>query len=193
MSADEIQRVIAQLERANVLRVSITGGEPFVRDDLFNIIERLLDKKILVHQIYSNGLLITDELLQEIKNLGLAPDFHLSFDGCGVHDRMRDTQGTEQQVLDAIQRIRAAGFQVVVATSIDRAGKGCLPETYERMKALQVRSWQVAPPNRTGNWCVSTTNLSLLKKLPSMRRYCAAGTTMAGPFICNWGPFSTVS
>ena len=189
MSAEEIRRIIEQFERANVLRVSMTGGEPFVRDDLFSIIDRLLKKKILVHQFYSNGLLITDNILREMKHLGLRPGFHLSFDGCRAHDRMRGTQGTEHQVLDAIQRIRAAGFRVAVATSIDRAGKACLPETYECLKRLKVHAWQVAPPNKTGNWCASTTDLSAAEEealyTPVLRRWHDDGR----PFHLQLGAF----
>lgn len=160
VSPDAIRRLIDQFERANVLQVSITGGEPFLRDDLMDIVGMLLDRKIRVHQFYTNGLLVTDAVLSDIKALGMTPAFHLSFDGCGVHDRMRGTQGTEGKVLDAIRRIGVAGFPVTVATSIDRGSKECLAETYERMKELEVQSWQVAPPNQTGNWCGVTTGLS---------------------------------
>jgi len=175
MCAAEVSRVIKQFARANVLRVSITGGEPFVREDLFSIIQQLLDCRVLVHQIYSNGLLVTDRVLQKIKAMGLSPSFHLSFDGCGAHDRMRGTKGTEKPVLEAIERIRAAGLRVNVATSVDRLSLECLPETYVRLKGLQIQSWQVAPPNGTGNWCGSDTTISPAEE-----------AALYGPILRRW-------
>ena len=160
ISDEDIQRVLDQFERANFSQVSITGGEPFLRSDLLDIIQRLLERKIRVHQLYSNGLLITDEILEKINALGFSPDFCLSFDGMGTHDYMRGTRGTESRILDTIRRIRAFGFQVIVSTSIDRKSKDGLIKTYQRMKELDVQSWRITPPNRTGNWRSTTTHLS---------------------------------
>jgi Fe-coproporphyrin III synthase len=183
MCAADVRRVIQQFARANVLRVGITGGEPFVREDLFAIIQQLLDCRILVHQIYSNGLLVTDRVLQQIKAMGLSPSFHLSFDGCGTHDRMRGTKGTEKPVLEAIARIRGAGLQVNVTTSVDHPSRECLPETYARLKDLQIHSWQVAPPHSTGNWCGSDTAISPAEEAalyaPILRRWHEDGRRFA--------------
>ncbi|MDQ5910612.1 MAG: hypothetical protein QG599_2709 [Pseudomonadota bacterium] len=163
----EIHRIIAQFERVNAPQVSLTGGEPFLRKDLFHILEQLVEKRIRVHQIYSNGLLITDAVLGKIQEIGLSPDFNLSFDGCGTHDAMRGVSGTESRVLQAIQRLRDAGFAVNIATSIDRSVKSNqgLLDTYTQLKALSIRSWQVAPPNRTGNWRTADTHLSLEEEI----------------------------
>jgi Fe-coproporphyrin III synthase len=189
MPTTEIPRIIAQFVRANVSRVSLTGGEPFVRDDLFDIIQQLLDHRILVHQIYSNGVLITAQILRQILALGITPAFHLSFDGCGTHDQMRGVHGVEQPVLEAMQHIRAAGLKITVATSIDRASPACLPDTYTRLKALQIQAWQVAPPNRTGNWCDSATALSTAEEAalyaPILRRWLADDQ----PFALQLGAF----
>lgn len=160
MSIEDIMRVIEQFERSNIQQVVITGGEPFAREDILDIIKTLTSKRIKVRQFYSNGLLITDAILKEITKLGLSPVFCLSFDGCDAHDRMRGTVDTEQKVLDAIIRIRSAGFQVVVTSCIDSESKGCLPETYQLMKRLDIQSWSVAPPFEAGNWRSSTTSLT---------------------------------
>jgi radical SAM protein with 4Fe4S-binding SPASM domain len=165
MNGEDVIRIIEQFVRANIVQVTITGGEPFVREDLLAIIETLQRKKIRVRQIYSNGLLITDTILKKIKDIGLSPAFCLSFDGCGTHDRMRGVAGTEQKVLDGIKRIRFAGFPITVTTAIDRISKMCLPETYRRMKELNIQSWAVAPPFETGNWCSAGTNLSTAEEV----------------------------
>jgi len=156
--------LVEQFERANVLEVSLTGGEPFLRRDLLEIIQLLADKRIRLSQIYSNGLLITDAHLEGIQRIGFKPAFQISFDGVGAHDEMRGTTGTEQGVIDAIRRLRAAGFAVAVAISIDQRNIASLPATYELMKGLDIQMWRIAPPQETGNWRGTTTATSLAEQ-----------------------------
>lgn len=147
-----ILQIIDQLAAANVHQVELTGGEPFLRQDLLEIMAALVKNQINVLRMYSNGVLITDEVLQGIKELGLLPRIQISFDGCGTHDSMRGIKGTEPATLAAIRRLRKQGFQVTVATSIDKENLGALAATYELMKELNIQFWRVAPPIETGNW-----------------------------------------
>ena len=149
--------LVEQFERANVLEVSLTGGEPFLRRDLLDIIRLLARRKIRLNQIYSNGLLITDRHLAGIRRIGFMPAFQISFDGVGAHDRMRGVTGTERGVIDAIGRLRAAGFPVVVATAVDQLSRAGLADTYALMKKLDVQAWRLAAPQETGNWRGTTT------------------------------------
>jgi radical SAM protein with 4Fe4S-binding SPASM domain len=158
---EEMAGLIEQLERANVIGVSLTGGEPFLRKDLLDILQLLAQKKIGVNEIYSNGLLITDDHLRGIRRMGFSPVFQISFDGVGGHDRMRGAEGIEQSVIAAIQRLLTAGFPVAVSTSIDKLNLGCLADTYGLMKGLGVHSWSIAPPRAMGNWRGATTVMSL--------------------------------
>jgi radical SAM protein with 4Fe4S-binding SPASM domain len=153
--------LVEQFERANVLEVSLTGGEPFLRRDLLDLIRLLAEKRIRLSQIFSNGLLITDRHLEEIRRIGFLPAFQVSLDGVGAHDRMRGAAGSEQGVIDAIRRLRAAGFPVVVATAIDRLNLACMAATYELMKRLDIQAWRVSAPQPTGNWRGATTALRL--------------------------------
>ena len=41
------------------LRVNLTGGEPLVRRDFLDIVDYLVDHHVVIHQIYSNGRLVT--------------------------------------------------------------------------------------------------------------------------------------
>ncbi len=161
LSFDAMAGLVEQFERANVLEVSLTGGEPFVRRDLLDILQLLAQKKIRLAQIFSNGLLITNRHLASIRKIGFRPAFQISFDGVGAHDQMRGTTGTEQGVIDAIRRLRDAGFPVVVATAIDQLNLACLAGTYALMGKLGVQAWRIAAPQETGNWRGTTTAASL--------------------------------
>lgn len=165
MTDKQLLHVMDQLERANVLGVSITGGEPFVRKDIFDIIRELICRNIRVHQIYSNGLLVSDAVLEKIIDLGLAPGFSISFDGVGLHDRMRGVKGSEKQVLGAIERIQSTGFKLNVTTCFDQFDISNLEKTYELLNALKINSWEVSQPNKTGNWRNHKMNVSHEKEV----------------------------
>lgn len=158
---DVISGFIRQFERANVLQVSLTGGEPLLRDDLLDIIKELAEKRIRVTEIATNGTLITPRLLEAIKGLGQNPDFKISFDGAGVHDRMRGTRGTEERVIEAIGQIIASGLTAVVSTTLDKDNVQALPQTYDLLKDLQVPVWLIGRPQTTGNWCGGPNALSM--------------------------------
>ena len=157
---EEMIHLIDEFERANVHQVSLTGGEPFLRKDLLDIITMLAQKKIWLSQIFTNGLLVTEEVLEEIRRIGFLPSIQISFDGCGAHDYMRGMKGIEQEVIEAIRRVRAAGFPVVIATSVDRVSKGSLTDTYELLRGMDIGYWRIALPYNTGNWRGATTALS---------------------------------
>jgi radical SAM protein with 4Fe4S-binding SPASM domain len=157
----EMVRLIEQFEQANVLQVSLSGGEPFIRKDIIDIIELLANKKIWLSYIYSNGLLITEDHLKEIKRVGFAPNFQISFDGVGVHDQMRGVYGVESGVIESIKRIRDVGFPLIIATSIDKTNIERLAETYELLKELGIQSWRIGTPRDAGNWRGATTALQL--------------------------------
>ena len=179
----EMFRIVEQLERANVLEVQLTGGEPFVRPDLLDILAALAERKVWVSQIYSNGLLVTDAILDSIRGIEPSMFFQISFDGQGGHDGMRGRSGIEAGVVDAVRRIRAAGFPVAVATSVDRTNVGCLGDTYELLRRLDVQVWRIGAPQRRGNWRTMNSALSLDEEADA----CAA---VLGRWLADGRPFA---
>lgn len=163
---EEMLRIVGQFADANVHGVEITGGEPFLRQDLPDILAALAARQIAVRRFYSNGLLITPEILSTIQELRFTPQFQISFDGCGTHDAMRGVTGTEFATLRAIHLLREHDFPVVIATCIDRNNLGALAATYEVLKEFDIQRWRVAMPQAIGNWRESATSLTLEETLP---------------------------
>ncbi|MEJ1298345.1 MAG: radical SAM protein [Candidatus Sedimenticola sp. (ex Thyasira tokunagai)] len=153
--------LIDQFVEANVLNISLTGGEPFMRRDILDIVDALATNGIYLNQIYSNGLLITSEHLTAIKKAGYRPTFQISFDGVSAHDEMRGSTKSEHRVIEAIEMLKSADFPVVVATSLDATNAKQMLQTYKLMRDLGVSSWRVATPWRVGNWKTATTALPI--------------------------------
>ena len=189
MSFEDSVSLIGQFERANVHQIAITGGEPFLRKDMLDLLEVLARKRITVSQIYTNGLLITKSILEKIRGIGFSPSFQISFDGYGTHDYMRGTSGIEEGVIEAIRKVRAAGFNAVISTSVDRVSRECLADTYELLKKLDIQVWRLAVPQERGNWRGATTGLLLEDEAkiyePLFRRWLEDGR----PFSIEFGGF----
>ncbi|SMC33200.1 radical SAM/SPASM domain-containing protein [Sporomusa malonica] len=188
----DILRIIDQLAAANVHLVELSGGEPFMRRDLPDIMAALAEKQIAVSRIYSNGILISDEVLQGIKKLGFSPSIQISFDGCGTHDDMRGVTGIERATIEAIRRLREQGFLVTVATSIDRINVSSLAETYALMKELNIQSWRVAPPQEMGNWRQNVTGLTLEEVLLACAPISACWSADGRPFQLRMPGFNSL-
>lgn len=183
LALPDILSLIDQMAAANIHLVQLTGGEPFLRSDLLEIMAALQKKHITISIIYSNGLLITDKVLSDMKALGISPSIQISFDGCGTHDTMRGLEGVERPTIDSIHRLRKHGFKVAVATSIDATNISSLLATYELMKQLDIQFWRISRPQKVGCWRESNTDLSMENMLTS----CAA---VAARWLADKKPFN---
>jgi radical SAM protein with 4Fe4S-binding SPASM domain len=186
--------IVDQMERANVQRVHLTGGEPLLRHDFWELCAELAARRIGVHQISTNGLLLDDDALARLRDLDLDPFIHVSFDGVGTHDDMRGRDGAEVAALTAIRRAAAAGFRVAVTSSLDRRTSDGILRSVAVLAEIGVRSWQVSAPIPIGQWTGSTTTMSLADQAAVseaiLRRWLALGRpyliTLCG--LCSASP-----
>jgi len=151
-SKEEIEIFLSQFEKANVVSVSLTGGEPLLRKDLPWLVNRLTEKGFYINEIVTNGLLLEDKLLMLLESCDQHPCFQISFDGIGIHDRMRGTRDCEDRVLKAIRRTVDAGYFTSVSTTFSRENLHTAADTYEALKELNVPLWLVGRAQTAGNW-----------------------------------------
>lgn len=162
LTTAECLRIIDQITEAGIGSVSLTGGEPLIRKDFWQLVDALLEQHIAINRIYTNGLLVTDEFLQQLKNRGISCSFSISFDGCGCHDWMRGIPGTEMAVVNAIRRIRLFGFKVGIETALYSTNLPRMEETYKLLKSLDVYRWKMSPAMNSGNWKQENGNYDIL-------------------------------
>lgn len=95
--------VADRLARAGALVINITGGEPFVRADLFDIIRTFDPRRFLV-AVVTNGLAVTESKVKELARLGVN-SIHVSIDGAdpAAHDGFRKTPGAFEKALRVLE------------------------------------------------------------------------------------------
>ena len=152
MSTEQAIDLIDQIAECGVLRVDMTGGELFVRKDLWQLIDRILSHKMIIGQIYTNGWLINEELIEQFERRNIKPKVQISFDGVGWHDWMRGVPGAEKAALKAFQLLHEHGFRTNAAMCIHRGNLYTVPQTVEALKAVGVKDIKVSNVDMTDLW-----------------------------------------
>lgn len=138
LSHEEAIDLIDQMAECGVLAVDITGGEPFVRKDFWELVDRILSHKITIRQIYTNGWLLTEEVLKKFEQRGIKPEISISFDGSGWHDWMRRVKGAEEAAIRALTLCKEHSFGRNIEMCIHKGNKNSLRETVRKLVGLGV-------------------------------------------------------
>lgn len=144
LSHETCMDIIDQMAECGIYKVSLTGGEALVRKDFFDIVDRLLEKGIHISTIYSNGKLVTAEVLDELEKRGIHPEFNMSFDGVGQHDWLRGIDGAEKMVVDAFQLCKDRGFPTGAELCLHKGNKHTLRESINLLASLGCRSLKIS-------------------------------------------------
>ena len=108
LSPDEYQRLAGALHEMGSHQISIAGGEPLLREDVFRIIKSFSGRGMSVN-LCTNGLLL-EKYEDEICGSGLTC-VTVSLDGASAetHDEMRAMPGSHEQIEEGIQRLLRHG------------------------------------------------------------------------------------
>lgn len=94
--------------------VNLSGGEPFLRDDLPEFVREVSRRCPKAQITISTNAFLPDRIEKEmVEILQIDPDVRLaiSLDGIGeVHDRIRGSEGVFDRVKDLIHRMQQRGF-----------------------------------------------------------------------------------
>jgi MoaA/NifB/PqqE/SkfB family radical SAM enzyme len=105
ISRDVIERVFQEGKEIGIYFVVISGGEPFVREDLLDIFERNND---MYFQVYTNGTLIDRKMARELARLGnVFPA--ISVEGFEKETDERRGKGVFGKILTAMRYLREEG------------------------------------------------------------------------------------
>lgn len=149
LSEEEALSVADQLAELGVRRVSLIGGEVFLRPDWERITARLVQSGIRVNLI-TNGFLFTPELLGRIRALGVE-SVSVSLDGLReVHDAYRQA-GSYDRALRAIEALTENGIPTSVISTLNRENAAGLPELLEVLLRYPIGAWQLQACSPMGN------------------------------------------
>ncbi|HED05508.1 MAG TPA: radical SAM protein [Ignavibacteria bacterium] len=110
LTLKQYKKLFAQLVDAGTMFVILTGGEPFTRPDFMDIVREARRKRISV-SIFTNGTLLTQEIITELKDL-FVNEVHISLYGANAttHDEVTRIRGSFSKSVQSIKWLVESGI-----------------------------------------------------------------------------------
>lgn len=120
---EEWMTLFDELGSLGARNLTLSGGEVFVRKDLWKIIDYLIEKRMR-YSILSNGTLVTDDTLKQFekgKRRTRINSIQISIDGScpEVHDKSRGA-GSFKRAVSGLRLLKAAGIPVTSRVTVNR-------------------------------------------------------------------------
>lgn len=149
LTTEECLDVARQLADMGCRRVSLIGGEVFLRRDWPEIVKALTDRGVKV-SIITNGFLFSEKLIDLLKRLRVE-SVAVSLDGPEeVHDAFRQ-RGSFQRAMQAISVLTKSGIPVSVISTLHSKNYTRLEEMYDILKHTGIFAWQLQACSPMGN------------------------------------------
>ncbi len=149
LTTAECLDVAAQLAELGCRRVSLLGGEVFLRPDWREITAALTGRGLKVC-IITSGFVMTPAVLEDLAGLGIE-SVAVSLDGPErVHDRSR-RKGSYARALEAIRALTDRGIPASVISALRADNVPLLGEFYETLKGFPIFAWQLQACSPMGN------------------------------------------
>lgn len=114
LSTKELKRVLDELREMGVLSILFTGGEPFARDDIFEILEHAYNKNFAI-DIFTNGTLLNSDGVLKLKAIWpKCVHFSVYSHIPEKHDAVTRINGSFQNTIEAIKKCRLVGIPVKI-------------------------------------------------------------------------------
>ncbi len=138
--------------------VVLTGGDPFERDDLEDLVSHGMQIGLHVSLSPSVTPLLTADRLVRLRSAG-ASAVSLSLDGAvaGTHDGFRGVEGVFERTLEAAGEVRSAGLRLQINTTVTADNVEELPAILDIVTGMDVSLWSVfflVPTGRGENLAV---------------------------------------
>ncbi len=149
LNTSQVFSVMDDLKAAKVPVLILSGGEPLLRPDIFEIAHRAKTMGFYT-ALSSNGTLITEENIDRIA----AVDFNyvgVSLDGiAGTHDRFRRKEGAFDESLDGIRLCRELGVKVGVRFTMTQDNADDLPALLDLVEKERIDRFYFSHLNYAG-------------------------------------------
>jgi len=116
LELDIIDRVLSEMEELGIFWATILGGEPFLRQDMWEIYKKHDD---IFFQVYTNGTLVDKEVARKLAELGNILII-FSLEGFEEETDARRGKGIFRKVTEGMDNLREAGVPFGFSTMVTR-------------------------------------------------------------------------
>lgn len=116
LSFGVMDRIIGEAKEMGVSFFTILGGEPFIREDIFDIFKKHSD---VYFQVYTNGTLVNEKLAKKLIEVGnVIPQ--ISIEGFEEETDFRRGKGIYKKILNAMDILRKKGVPFGYSVCVTR-------------------------------------------------------------------------
>lgn len=143
---EEIKLALNKLKKMQVMHVTVTGGEPFIRNDILNIIEEV--KKNRFHlEIFTNATLLNEEVVKEMsKIIDKENDLiQISFDAASEEIwKKQRVKGDYKKVIQNIKLLVKYNFKVRLNFTATHINQGDIVKSFILAQKLGVSVFSIS-------------------------------------------------
>ena len=140
-STKEAFRIIDDITSYAKPVIVLSGGEPLLRKDVFEIAQYGSEKGLRMC-LATNGTLVTDTVCEKIKGSGIKI-VSLSLDGSDetIHDNFRNQKGAFSGIINTAKLFKTYGIEFIINSSFTKRNQEEIPRVYKLAKELGATAW----------------------------------------------------
>ncbi len=161
LSTEEAKQLIDDSQKLGVTIIAFTGGEPLVREDIYELIAHV-DQQKAMPIMFTNGLLLNDENVERLFQAGMYSVF-VSLDSPfpEEHDALRKMPGIFAKATDGINKLKQKGILVGISSYATRSAteNKMYKKMYKLAQDLGVQNYILFDGVPTGNMLKDTSEM----------------------------------
>lgn len=145
LSTDEFKKVIDESVKLGVKRFYITGGEPFIKEGIFDLIKYITKTKRRELIVLTNGTLFDDKKIAALKKfMGPKLILQVSLEGpnAEIHDKLRG-KGSFDKAVEGIKKLVSIGITPVISTAISKLNEKEIGKTSKFLSTLGIQEHNI--------------------------------------------------
>jgi radical SAM protein with 4Fe4S-binding SPASM domain len=149
-----IKTLIQDLSRINVYKISISGGEPLLHPQIYEVFDLVQKYNIRLSSIFTNGTLINKIFIDYFKSFwSYSPEIMLSVDS--LNKKTFETfrgNGTYEKVLKSLSLLLGNNFAVTINTMVTNINISEIESMYDIFSTLPIQRWRIGTPKYSGSY-----------------------------------------
>ncbi|GBD96858.1 MAG TPA: methyltransferase domain-containing protein [Nitrospirae bacterium] len=145
LTLEEFKGVVDEAIKLGVKRFYITGGEPFIKEGIFELIRYITKTRKRELIVLTNATLFDDEKIAALKKLAgprLLLQASLEGSNADIHDKLRG-KGTFDKTVEGIKKLKSIGITPIVSTAINKYNEKEIPKISRFLSKLGVEEHNV--------------------------------------------------
>jgi MoaA/NifB/PqqE/SkfB family radical SAM enzyme len=175
LSTKEAKKLIDDGQDLGITILAFTGGEPLLREDIYELIS-YVDQNKTMPILFTNGLLLTNENVEKLADAGLYSLF-VSLDSPDLweHDRLRGVSGLFETALEGMEKMKSKGVFVGISSYATRTGthRGLYKKMHKLAIDLGAHNLLLFDCVPTGNLLKDTSEMLIREQREEIYEYSA--------------------